>query len=96
VARQGNVVVFTFRANAFLHHMIRNIVGSLVYVGCERQPAAWIADLLARADRRLAAPTFMPDGLYLSEVEYDPAYDLPTGGGLTPLSILGSDPAFGV
>lgn len=96
VARQGRLVVFTFQANAFLHHMIRNVVGSLVYVGCGRQPAAWIGDLLEKKDRRLAAPTFMPDGLYLSAIEYDPAYDLPKGSGLTPLLALGSDPALGV
>lgn len=77
VARVGNLVVFTIRANAFLHHMVRNLVGSLVYVGAARQPASWIAQLLAGRDRRLAAPTFPPDGLYLSAIEYDPAFGLP-------------------
>jgi tRNA pseudouridine38-40 synthase len=77
VERVGELVVFTFRANAFLHHMIRNIVGSLVYVGAGRQPASWIPELMNLKDRRLAAPTFMPDGLYLSAVEYDPAFALP-------------------
>ena len=77
VARSGPVVGFTFRANAFLHHMIRNIVGSLVYVGDGRHPVEWIAELLEARDRRLAAPTFMPDGLYLAAVEYDPAVGLP-------------------
>jgi len=77
VARDRSMVAFTFRANAFLHHMIRNLVGSLVYVGAARQPASWIAELLAAKDRRLAAPTFAPDGLYLAGVEYDPALRLP-------------------
>ena len=77
VVREGNLIRFTFRANAFLHHMIRNIVGSLVYVGAGRQEGAWIAQLLATRDRREAAPTFAPDGLYLAGVEYDPAFDLP-------------------
>lgn len=77
VERVGTHVVFTFRANAFLHHMVRNIVGSLVYVGAARQPVSWIAELLERGDRRLAAPTFAPDGLYLSAIEYDPAIGLP-------------------
>jgi tRNA pseudouridine38-40 synthase len=77
VERRGDLIVFTFRANAFLHHMIRNIVGSLVYVGARRQPAAWIPELLALKDRRHAAPTFMSDGLYLAAVEYDPAFALP-------------------
>ena len=77
VERIGELVVFTFRANAFLHHMIRNIVGSLVYVGAGRQPVSWIRDLMELEDRRQAAPTFMPDGLYLAAVEYDPAFALP-------------------
>lgn len=77
VDRRGGLVVFTLRANAFLHHMVRNVVGSLVYVGAGRQPVGWIAELIERRDRRLAAPTFAPDGLYLSAIEYDPAFGLP-------------------
>jgi tRNA pseudouridine38-40 synthase len=77
VERRGTLVVFTFRANAFLHHMIRNVVGSLVYVGAGKHPPEWIAELLASRDRRNAAPTFAPDGLYLAGVEYDPAFGLP-------------------
>ena len=57
--------------------MVRNLVGSLVYVGAGRQPATWLAELLDRRDRREAAPTFAPDGLYLSAIEYDPAFGLP-------------------
>ncbi|MBK6980845.1 MAG: tRNA pseudouridine(38-40) synthase TruA [Betaproteobacteria bacterium] len=77
VERVGSLVVATVRANAFLHHMVRNLVGSLVYVGAGRQPATWLAELLDRRDRREAAPTFAPDGLYLSAIEYDPAFGLP-------------------
>ena len=77
VEREQGLFVFTFRANAFLHHMIRNIVGSLVYVGAGREPPGWIAELLAARDRRQAAPTFSPAGLYLAGVEYDPAFALP-------------------
>ena len=77
VARRGELIVFTFRANAFLHHMIRNVVGSLVYVGAGKQPPSWISGLLESKDRRNAAPTFSPDGLYLAGVEYDRAFDLP-------------------
>ena len=77
VERQGNLVVFTFRANAFLHHMVRNLVGTLVYVGAGRQPASWVGELLEKRDRRLAAPTFMADGLYLTHVEYDPGLAFP-------------------
>ncbi|HXZ47424.1 MAG TPA: tRNA pseudouridine(38-40) synthase TruA [Usitatibacter sp.] len=77
VERSGGLLAFTFRANAFLHHMVRNIVGSLVYVGSGRQPPEWIAEVLDSHDRRLAAPTFAPDGLYLAAVEYDPSFGLP-------------------
>lgn len=77
VTRVDGVIAFTFHANAFLHHMIRNIVGSLVYVGAGRQPRDWIAKLLEARDRRLAAPTFAPDGLYLAAVEYDRSLGLP-------------------
>jgi len=77
VERRGTLVVFTFRANAFLHHMIRNIVGSLVYVGAARERVEWIAELLALRDRREAAPTFAAGGLYLAGVEYDRSFGLP-------------------
>ena len=77
VCREGERVTIAVTANAFLHHMVRNIVGSLVYVGAGRQPPAWIGELLAARDRRRAAPTFAPDGLYLSAIEYDPSLGLP-------------------
>jgi len=77
VERRGEMIVFTLVANAFLHHMVRNIVGSLVYVGDGRQPPEWIAGLMRQRDRREAAPTFMPDGLYLAGIEYDRAFTLP-------------------
>ena len=80
VTRQGDMVVFDFHANAFLHHMIRNLVGSLVYVGLGRKPVGWMAELLAVRDRRVAAPTFSPDGLYLCGVEYPQRWPLPGGG----------------
>jgi tRNA pseudouridine38-40 synthase len=77
VERRGNLVVFTLVANAFLHHMVRNVVGALVYVGDGRRPERWIRELLEGRDRRAAAPTFPPDGLYLAAIEYDPAFPLP-------------------
>jgi len=77
VEQAGNLFVFTFRANAFLHHMVRNMVGCLVYVGAGKHPPGWMRELIFARDRRLAAPTFMPDGLYLSGVEYDSSFGLP-------------------
>ena len=57
--------------------MIRNIVGTLVYVGAGKAPAAWVAELLAARDRTRAAPTFAADGLYLTGADYDAAWGLP-------------------
>jgi tRNA pseudouridine38-40 synthase len=85
VARRGDLVRFEFSANAFLHHMVRNIVGSLVYVGCARQPAQWMRELLLSRDRNVAAPTFSPAGLYLAAVEYDRAWGLPPAPGTVEL-----------
>jgi len=76
IRRQGDYIVFDVCANAFLHHMVRNLVGSLVYVGKEKHPPAWIKELLASRDRAMAAPTFAPDGLYLAGVDYEPRWGL--------------------
>lgn len=73
----GERVDFVVKANAFLHHMVRNIVGSLVYVGSGRKPVSWIGELLASRNRTRAAPTFAADGLYLEKVDYDGAWNLP-------------------
>lgn len=80
VTREGDFWVFDFCADAFLHHMIRNIVGALVYVGKGRHGPEWIDHLLSRKDRTQSAPTFSPDGLYLCGVEYPDNWSLPQGG----------------
>ncbi len=77
VTQQGPFVRFEFSANAFLHHMVRNIVGTLVYVGAGRQAPAWIPELLAARDRTRAAPTFAADGLYFAGADYDARFGLP-------------------
>jgi tRNA pseudouridine38-40 synthase len=77
IATQGDLLRFDFRADAFLQHMIRNIVGSLVYVGAGKQRPAWISELLASGDRTRAAPTFAPDGLYFTGADYDARWELP-------------------
>ena len=87
VLRQGDCVRFDFTATAFLHHMVRNIVGALVYVGSGRQPAAWIAELLDARNRNRGAPTFAPDGLYFAGAEYDPVHGLPATH--RPVALLG-------
>jgi len=63
VARTGDVVEIEVQANAFLHHMVRNIVGSLLPVGRGERPESWPAELLAGRDRTVAGPTAPPDGL---------------------------------
>ncbi len=70
-------VFLRFRASAFLHHMVRNLMGCLVAVGRGRYPAGWMAEVLASRDRKCAAPTFMPDGLYLADVKYPEAFRIP-------------------
>ncbi|MCU7555928.1 tRNA pseudouridine(38-40) synthase TruA [Alteromonas sp. ASW11-19] len=77
VSRQGNYVIIDIRANAFLHHMVRNITGSLVEVGAGEQPVEWIAELLAMKDRTAAAATAKPNGLYLVHVTYPAPIELP-------------------
>ncbi|MDD2741436.1 MAG: tRNA pseudouridine(38-40) synthase TruA [Rhodocyclaceae bacterium] len=77
VHQRGNLIVFDFEAGAFLHHMVRNLVGTLVYIGKGTQPPEWIDTLLLTKDRTLAAPTFSPDGLYFRGPIYEPQWNLP-------------------
>jgi tRNA pseudouridine38-40 synthase len=80
VTRKGDYLVFDFRADGFLHHMVRNIVGCLVHIGVGNAEPEWITELLQHKDRTQAAPTFMPDGLYLSHIRYPVHFDLPDSG----------------
>jgi tRNA pseudouridine38-40 synthase len=77
ITRRGDRVDFVLVANAFLHHMVRNIVGSLVYVGARRRPVAWLREVLESRDRTRAAPTFAPEGLCLEHVQYGSEWGLP-------------------
>jgi tRNA pseudouridine38-40 synthase len=85
VARHGDLLVFDFEASAFLHHMVRNIVGALVYVGKGAHPPEWLGELLAGRDRARAAPTFEACGLYFAGVDYDPVWQLEVGAGDTAI-----------
>ena len=80
VALNGTPQLMTLdlHGNAFLHHMVRNIMGALVYVGNGRLSVAGFAELLAMKSRLTAPPTFMPDGLYLTGVDYPAQWQLPT------------------
>lgn len=77
IERRGDLLVFTLHANAFLHHMVRNIIGSLIFTGAGSQPPEWMKKILDGRDRSCAAPTFMPDGLYLAKIDYDAKWGLP-------------------
>lgn len=68
---------FEFEANAFLHHMIRNIMGCLLAIGQGRYPPDWLADVVAARNRKVAAPTFSPDGLYFLGPVYEDHHGLP-------------------
>ena len=78
VIQYGNKFVFRFSANAFLQHQVRNMIGALIYVGNGKNPPELIHDLLLKHDRTLSPPTFSPHGLYLTGVEYDQQWLLPT------------------
>ncbi|NZA26091.1 tRNA pseudouridine(38-40) synthase TruA [Luteimonas sp. SJ-92] len=77
VTREGDEVVVEVQANAFLHHMVRNIVGSLLEVGAGERPEAWIAGLLAARDRTLAGATAPASGLLFVGPLYPRACGLP-------------------
>jgi len=78
IERTRDRIDFVLRANAFLHHMVRNIVGTLVYVGKGKHPPRWAGEVLESRERSRAAPTFAPQGLYLEAVEYDARWSIPT------------------
>ena len=77
IERHGKYFVFRLRADAFLHHMVRNIVGSLIHVGKGRHQPEWMQAVLDSGDRTRAAATFAPDGLYLERVSYADQWALP-------------------
>ncbi|AJI84227.1 tRNA pseudouridine(38-40) synthase [Yersinia enterocolitica] len=84
VTRHGAYIVVDIKANAFVHHMVRNIVGSLIEIGCGNQSVTWMAELLALKDRARAAATAKAEGLYLVSVDYPDHFALPK----TPLGPL--------
>ena len=77
ITRRGAYWRFEFEANAFLHHMIRNIMGCLIVIGQGKYAPAWIEEIVAARNRVVAAPTFSPDGLYFVGPRYDTDWGLP-------------------
>jgi tRNA pseudouridine38-40 synthase len=83
IRRHGRYWFFDFDANAFLHHMVRNIMGCLVMVGHGARPAHWVLEVLAGLSRQKAAPTFAADGLYFIGPYYESAHQIPVPDGVT-------------
>lgn len=77
ISRHENYVVIEIQANAFLHHMVRNIVGVLMQIGSGRKNPDWMRDVLLAKDRRIAAETAPAHGLYLINVNYPEPYNFP-------------------
>jgi len=77
VRRQGDLIVIDIVANAFLHHMVRNIVGVLMVIGEGKQPTRWSLEVLKAKDRTAGAVTAQPQGLYLVHVDYPAMYGFP-------------------
>ena len=78
VTRHGELVILTVCANAFLHHMVRNIAGVLIAIGTGERPLDWTAQVLAYRDRKLGGVTAAPGGLYLAGIRYASALNLPS------------------
>ncbi len=77
IGRHGSYWRFDFDGSAFLHHMVRNIMGCLVAVGAGQRSVDWMRMVLQSRSRQMTAPTFPPDGLYFVGPYYDPAFNLP-------------------
>ena len=96
VRRHGELVILTVTANAFLHHMVRNIAGVLIAIGTGEQPVDWTAQVLAYRNRKLGGVTATPGGLYLAGIRYAAALKLPS----EPAPFIGHngtlDPAAGL
>jgi tRNA pseudouridine38-40 synthase len=86
VERTGDWVAIEVTANAFLHHMVRNLVGTLLEIGRGEQPVGWAGQVLETRDRTQAGVTAPAEGLYLWSVEYPGAFGLPSGAGSAIIS----------
>lgn len=86
VKREGDYVILDIKANAFLHHMVRNIMGTLMVIGRGEQPVEWMQQVLQGQDRKKAGVTAPAAGLYLINVEYPAEYGLPASGWLPNIS----------
>jgi tRNA pseudouridine38-40 synthase len=86
IERRGDYLLCDFRADGFLHHMVRNIMGCLIQVGAGARPPGWLGELLTGRDRTLAAPTFDAAGLYLTHIRYPSRFALPESSSRWPFA----------
>jgi tRNA pseudouridine38-40 synthase len=77
IVRRGDLIILEVQANAFLHHMVRNIVGVLLSVGAGDKPPQWVESVLQARNRSVAGVTARPFGLYLVSVDYPEEFKLP-------------------
>jgi tRNA pseudouridine38-40 synthase len=93
VNRMGDMIIIDIRANAFLHHMVRNIAGVLMVAGSGRRPLSWVQEVLLAKDRKLGAETAPPYGLYLTGVSYPEEFDVTQNMHALPffLNVAGQD-----
>ncbi|MFI4937048.1 MAG: tRNA pseudouridine(38-40) synthase TruA [Candidatus Berkiellales bacterium] len=87
VFRRKDKIILNISANAFLHHMVRNIAGTLIQIGQQKQPPSWVEEVLTAKNRQAAGITAPASGLYLAEVHYPSQFDIPFND--TPLWFLG-------
>ena len=87
ITRHSDLVFMDVKANAFLHHMVRNIVGCVIAIGDGRKEAGWLKSILLDKDRSKAAETAAADGLYLMNVEYPEEFSIPRTSDIFPLTI---------
>jgi tRNA pseudouridine38-40 synthase len=96
VQREGEWVMISVTANAFLHHMVRNLAGLLIAIGQGKAAPSWSREVLESRDRSRGAPTAPPEGLYLWRVHYPAAFGLPGEGASRTSAMIPGLPAFGV
>jgi tRNA pseudouridine38-40 synthase len=88
IRASGQLIEFWVTADGFLHHMVRNLVGTLLEVGTGARPVSWVAEALASRDRRAAGPTAPAQGLYLVSVRYPEAFGLPLAEATTVSAMI--------
>ena len=87
IERDGNLIIFDIEANAFLHHMVRNISGVLITIGKGKESVQWSKEVLEAKDRMIGGVTAPAAGLYLVNVRYDSHFNIPVSESLNPLKI---------